>query len=354
MTTPRRPLNSFRPLLLILAALAAPATASDACSTRAIVTAAEVSVSAGSSFRTESFFHGTDSAAIQHVYDQPQWIVVEGPQSWIRAGEEARLGSGFHKLFALSHQYHAMLAHFEDFLAGAPVAQTVTFAGREARAAGGEFIYGGHLSLVAGASAARPLGIRQAVPDGPVIEAEFLDWRKHNGTDLPHHVRIDDGERVFDYRYTSIETMERSPLWYFEAVPAPDIDAVQLYRLHRSLLAAHCLGDAELIARLSTPEVLLATRGELVTATRDEVLAQFRSLVGRLDYTAYTDLRPPVITVAESGDLAWLGVNVRLQATALASQERIDQQWAWVMLARKSQGQWLHAGNASSAAPAGR
>ena len=63
------------------------AASSDACSTRAIVTAADVKASDGSTFRTESYFHARDAAAVRHVFDKEQIIAVEGSLSWTRAGD---------------------------------------------------------------------------------------------------------------------------------------------------------------------------------------------------------------------------------------------------------------------------
>lgn len=337
--------------LTLLFAHAEPTLATDACSARAIVTKANVTVSDGSSFQAETFFHSTDASAIRHLLEQPQLIVLEGPVSWTEVGDKVATGLDFHKLFALGHQYHAMLLHFGDFVKGATADEVLQFAGRTAQASTGDFLHGGTLSLVSGEDESRPLGVVQMVPEGPTVESEFLDWREVNGTLLPHQVRINDGERVFDYRYTSIEVAERSPLWFFETVHAPSLDSVQLYRLHRTLLAAHCLGDAELIAELSTPEMLLATRGELMETTRQEVFEQFQSVFNRIVYNTYSDITLPRIQVAESGDLAWMGVNVRLTAKILESGDDFAQQWAWVMLARKIDGQWLHAGNGSSFMP---
>jgi hypothetical protein len=105
-------MRAIRIIILLLALQPQPVLASDTCSGRAIITAADVSVSDGSGFRTASFYRSKDSAAIRHIDDRDRTVAVEGPLGWARDGERAELGSGFYKLFALGHQYHALLLEF--------------------------------------------------------------------------------------------------------------------------------------------------------------------------------------------------------------------------------------------------
>jgi hypothetical protein len=95
--------------------------------------------------------------------------------------------------------------------------------------------------------------------------------------------RSDDGERMFDYHYSKISVTPRSPLWFFDTVRAPPLDYVQVYRLHRKLLAAHCLGDADLIAKLSVPVVQTASRGELRQVPNDAIRDRFTALFQTVD-----------------------------------------------------------------------
>jgi hypothetical protein len=165
---------------------------------------------------------------------------------------------------------------------------------------------------------------------------------------MPFYLRIDDGKRTFDYRYSAVDVAARSPLWFFEAVGAPPIDSVQVYRLHRKLLVAHCLGDAEMIANLSAPTVLSANRGELREFSRDAVRERFTALFEVLDYTAYEDVELPVIEIATSSDLGWIAANVRASGSVIETGAPFSNLWAWVMMVRKVDNVWVHAGNASS------
>jgi hypothetical protein len=200
--------------------------------------------------------------------------------------------------------------------------------------------------LVQDKDASRPAGLRFDFPDDNVIVAAFLDWREVDGGMLPYHVRVDDGERTFEYRYTSIGIAPRLPSWFFDAVPAPSIDELQIYRLHRKLLTAHCTGDAGMIAALSAPSVYSVNGGRLDTATNAELETRFSSLFDVLEYSEYHDLSAPVIEV--SGEVGWIAVNTRARGTEKNSGRTFDDQWAWIMTARKVDGHWLHTANASN------
>ena len=187
-------------LTLTLALQAQPALASDACSNRAIVTGADVTVSDGSGFRTESFYRSKDSAAIRHLDDRDRIVAVEGPIGWASDGERAESGSDFYKLFALGHQYHALLMEFDIIAANVGEGSKVEFDGEMREATSGDYPYGGTVHLVRGEDESRPAGLRFDFPEDTVIIASFLDWREQNDRVLPYHIRIDDGERTFDCR----------------------------------------------------------------------------------------------------------------------------------------------------------
>lgn len=339
---------SYRSLaIFFLAVHAQNAWSSDACSTRAIHTFADVSVSDGSSFSTESFFHSKDAAAIRHVLDEDQFIAIEGPSSWVKRGDSTEPGTEFHKDFALGHQFHAYLLHFDELVSNIRRTTEVQFRGSTYRAISGDKPNSGIAHLIAGDDPDRPVGLLLDNEDTS-ITFSFFDWRQLNGKSIPFHVQIDDGERIFDYRYSSIDLEPKSPLWFFDSLPAPEIDNVQVYRLHRKLLVAHCMGDADMMANLSAPNIIVASRGELLETSPAVTRERFTSVFQRVDYTEYHDLAMPVIEVSSSGDLGWIGVNVRAIGEVIESGESFDDQWAWVMMVRKIDDVWLHAGNASN------
>lgn len=336
--------------LLFFASHAGVTWGADACSTRAILASADVTVSDGSAFKIQSYFHSKEGAAIHHIRDDDQIIAVEGPLSWISVGDKSQLGTRFHKLFALGHQYHAFLLHFDELVTNPRVTERLDFRGNFHRARSGDYPYGGIVHLVEGNETGRPVGLLFEFPESAAITIAFSEWRKHEDAVMPFRIEIDDGERKFDYRYSSIEASPRPPLWFVETVRAPALDEVQAYRLHRTLLAAHCLGDAELISRLSGQHIVAATNGELQQVPNESIRHRFTSLFERLDYTEYHDIVMPIIEIAESSDLGWIGVNVRAVGFDIKDGVPFDNQWAWLMIIRKVDGHWLHVGNASNIA----
>jgi hypothetical protein len=324
------------------------AWSSDACSEQAILTSADVSVSDGTSFRTRSYFQSREINAIRHIRDTDQVIAVEGPQAWVRVGHKSERGAEFHKVFSLGHQFHAFLLNFEEIGTNFRHEQEINFAGGVRRATSADLPYGGAVHMVAGDDAAHPVGFLLEVPDSSPISVYFRDWRNVGERELPFLVKIDDGERVFDYRFTEIDLTTRSPLWFFEELEAPTIDPVQIFRLHRKILAAHCLGDAKLMADLSAARIIVAGRGELTQVSNADILGRFTSVFERLDYTNYFDIVTPLIEVSDASDLGWIAANVRAIGADRETGESFDDQWAWVMMVKKVSGEWLHFGNASN------
>jgi ketosteroid isomerase-like protein len=333
---------------LVLACIT-DARASDACATTAIIAAADVSVSDGTSFRVESLFHTHDHSSIRHIRDDgDQVIAVEGPLAWYRVGDEERPGADFHQVFALGHQYHAFLLHFAEIVGGVVEQSEIEFQDETRPAWSGNYPFGGKVHLVERSK--KPEGLVFDFGETGYIEVALSDWRTVGETRVPFNASVDDGQRVFEYRYTDVTIEERSPTWFYDELPAPGIDEVQVHRLHRMLLAAHCLGDADMIADLSAPVVTSANSGSLQQTAIDELRERFTTLFENLDYSSYVDVARPVVEVSAEGDLGWVAVNVRAAGTQKSSGKAFDDLWAWIMTVRKIDGVWLHAGNASSRA----
>lgn len=337
-------------IICILLSFAHPTTSwsSNACSTRAITAAADVEVSDGSAFQIETWFHSRDASAIRHIREPQQLIVVEGPQSWTQLGDDSGTGTDFHKLFALGHQFHAFVLHFEEVVSNVRRHEEILFDDEVRQATSGDYPYGGVVHLIQGADESRPLGLLFEFPENVVVSVRLDDWRDVGRLALPFHLQVDDGQRVFDYYYSEIDVEPQSPLWFFDAVPAPPIDEVQVYRLHRKLLAAHCLGNADMMADLSAPEVLTASRGKLNQITNDAIRERFTALFQSVDYAAYHDLVVPTIDLSEDATIGWIGANVQAEGQATETGTLFSHQWAWVMMVKKIDDVWLHAGNASN------
>ena len=337
-------------LRVVLAALVLPAIAAaeDACRPWGILARADVSVSDGSSFITEAVFHGPRSSAIRHRRESgDKTVAVEGAQAWVKSGDQFQQGGEFHKLFALGHQYHALLLYFDELVADVQP-DSVQHQGLKRASRAGVFPYGGRVHLLEGAQPGRPWGFRFDFPEHDPIWVQLGNWRPLDSLALPYTARIDDGERTFVYSYTDIRLNAGNAAWFHAQLPAPPLDALALQRLHRDMLVAHCAGDAQRLAELTSPVALSVNGGELTEVTPEQIARRFSTLFNLLDYRQYDDLTPPRIEIAKGGDIGWAAVEVRARGVAVESGKVFDDQWAWVMLARKVDGVWRHAGNASN------
>lgn len=335
-------------VVVLLLSLVPAAHATDACSMRAIGTSADVSVTDGSTFTIESYFRSQDYAAIRHISESERVASVEGPFGWIGSGEDFRLGGDFEKTFALGHQFHAFLLYFDELTDNQRESAGVEFLGKPYAARSGDYPYGGDVHLIAGDDSAHLVGIVFDFPDAEPIEIELNDWREVDGVDLPFELAIHDRGAVFEYRYTSIDLSPQTELWFFNEVGGPAPDEVQALRLHRKLLAAHCLGDADMMADLSDETIISADKGRRAEHDNSSVRERFTALFKMLDYTEYDDLKQPVVEIADSGDIGWVIVNIRSVGKQLSDDQTFDNEWAWIMLIRKVDDRWLNTGIASS------
>ena len=332
----------------LLLALVPAVHATDACSTRAIGARAEVSATDGSSFTIESYFRSRDYAAIRHIGETDRVTAVEGPFGWIGAGDRFRLGGNFEKIFALGHQFHAFLLYFDELTDNQRDSADIGFLGAPRSARSGEYPYGGDVHLIAGDDPARPVGMVFDFPDIDPIEVALADWREVDGVELPFELAIHDRGEIFEYRYTRVDLSSQTELWFFDEIGGPAPDEVQALRLHRKLLVAHCLGDADMMADLSNETIISADNGRRAERDNSSMRERFTGLFEMLDYTEYHDLQQPAVEIAASGDLGWVIVNVRSVGKQLSNDQAFDYEWAWVMLVRKVDGRWLHSGGASS------
>lgn len=343
--------RNFVSAFIALMVCSSPARASDACSTTAIKTIADVVVSDGTKYKTETYFHTRAESTFRQIKNGTRLSVsVEGPASWTSDNEKIALGTDFHKLFSLGHQFHAFILHFSEINDDIRPSPNIEFQGESHSATTGRYPYGGLVHLIEGNDKDKPVGLKFEFPDTPAVTVKFGDWRKIDGLWLPFRLILNDGNRDFEYNYTEIETRRQSPMWYFETIESPDLDIVDIYRLHRKLLAAHCMGDADMIADLTTETSIVVSNGMINRPTRDETRSVFKKLFQRLDYKKYTDLTEPIIEFSGEDKLGWIVAQVRAEGEEITSGRGFDDQWGWIMLVQKIDGQWQHSGNGSNRA----
>lgn len=325
--------------------------ADDACSTTALYAYADVTVSDGKTYSVETFYRSKDRAASKFIREDGNTLhVVEGPYTWVQAGGEVELAGNFQRDFALGHQFHALLIHFQDVMTDIEPATNVEFAGRKVSALKGMRDTGGVAYLINGTEPGQPAGLRFDIGDLK-IDIIASEWRDIDGVSVPMALLIDDGSRTFDYQYKTVNTDDKQPTWFYDNVAAPDLDTVQILRLHKKSLAAHCLGDAAMLASLAAPSPVILSGGSVFETSPQEMRTMFTGTFSRRQYSNYVATRYPVIEVSSAGDVGWASVQVNAKGITAATGLPFDEHWAWVMLAKKIDGEWRMAGNASNRQP---
>lgn len=337
---------------LTVIAMPVSAFANNACLSPSVTTVADVTTSYGAEYEVRTTYRSVNETAAQFIRETPTTIAVEGPLVWTRGETGESIAGDRERRFAIGHQYHAMLLHFDDMMENVERETEIPF-GEEVRSGRtGLYPAGGEVSLIDGEAPDRPAGLIMKLPDESPITITFTDWRAPSADRaLPYKIVINHDDNIFTYAYSTIDIDEMDAIDFQARYDAPDLDGVHIHRLHRALLTAHCRGDAALMAQLSAPAAIIANRGNVVEVSQDETRGRFETTFKRIEYSAYHDLANPIIRVADSGDLGWAIVNVRAEGQAKKSGEEFSQQWAWAMLAEKRDGVWVHAGNASNAAP---
>ncbi|WP_425409384.1 hypothetical protein [Hyphococcus sp.] len=342
--------------LAVTAAAPSLAFANNACTAPAIITSAQVTTSDGQQYDVDTFYRSPEELGVLFSSDGKTEFVIEGGLAWTRAvSEEATretLAGDRERRFAIGHQFHALALNFETIATNIVEVRDTPFAGGVFGGLEGDYPFGGKITLLQ-ENAGRPHGLILSLPEEADIHVEFGAWRAGSGApDVPYALTITHEERVFNYEYTEVSVLNRDhgkdSIDFHELFAAPSIDELHILRLHRALLTAHCRGDADMMAALTAPETIVANRGELTPVTSDETRSRFQSVFSRVDYTAYHDLKDPVIQAAQSGDIGWIAVNPLAEGQSIETGETFSSQWAWVMMARKIDGVWLNAGNASN------
>lgn len=138
------------------------------------------------------------------------------------------------------------------------------------------------------------------------------------------------------------------------AVPDLEADRQALLAHHEASLAAHRENNPEFFIQDRAEKYTLVSRGEILTPTNEQTLAQFKDYLGRTRFTAYRDLVPPTVRVSRDGTMGWIAVQVkvaRVQTQDDGAETEIGAVWAWVSMYEKRGGRWINTGNASNRMP---
>ena len=172
-----------------------------------VSTNARVEVSGGEMYSTKTLYVHPGRATFHRKYtDRVITLRVDDGKFWRDdgQGETPMEGSEANKEFILGHQVHAWLLHFDALSGGKSSCQDVEIFGKTTR---GIRVEHEQFSKTLIPCEGRPVYLYMQFDDIQV-QISFLDWREHQGVELPFVVSFNDGTRTFLYRYDEIVITE--------------------------------------------------------------------------------------------------------------------------------------------------
>lgn len=168
-----------------------------------VSTIARVEVSGGLMYSTKTLYVHPDKATFHRKYtDRVITLRMDDGNFWRDdgQGETPMEGSESDREFILGHQVHAWLLHFDVLSGGKSSCQDVEIFGKKTRA-----IHVEHeqFSKTLMPCEGRPVYLYMQFGD-ILVQISFLDWRVHQGVELPFVVSFNDGTRTFLYHYDEI------------------------------------------------------------------------------------------------------------------------------------------------------
>lgn len=168
-----------------------------------VSTQARVEVSGGLTYSTKTLYVHPDKATFHRKYtDRVITLRMDDGSFWKDdgQGETPMEGSESDREFILGHQVHAWLLHFDALSGGKSSCQDVEIFGKKTRAIRVEHE---QFSKTLMPCEGRPVYLYMQFGD-ILVQISFLDWRLHQGVELPFVVSFNDGTRTFLYHYDEI------------------------------------------------------------------------------------------------------------------------------------------------------
>ena len=314
---------------------------------------AAVTVSDGLTYTVNTVFHDRQRVVWKREYaDRTITQGVEGRYIWAYDGQVETEASPFVEEVVLGHQFHAKLLFFDQFHPAFGTPKATQFAGQECMALASVnensswILYYEHTG--------RPLGsVRTRKDESPII-FKYDDWRTVAGILLPFGVLIDDGERKFHYRYSSVSLNEGS-LVDFRAPEDVLTEEQKLLRLHRISMDGHLFGRASEMKTVQGDLMALVSEGDVYMMASEQSDAMLDRIMASRDYTVYDDLIRPIVKISEDGTLGWLIAQVSARGIRFdangAPGNPLEFVCAWIELYEKVQGHWQLTGNVSTFQP---
>ena len=317
-------------------------------------TRAEVSVSDGLKYGTETVFHDRQRSVFKRVYPDRTVIQgVEGMYVWSSNGEvESELPIGMAE-FILGHQFHAQILFYDRLHQNLEAPEATSFQGSSVFVLKSD---AGTTSMFFDENG--PVGMQiQRLPSDPIqhpIVFTYEDWRSVYGVRLPFTVLIDDGEREFRYSFSEVLLNEGSlnehrTAWHLLT------DEQKLLQRHRAIMDGHLNENSGAFVSAYSDSLTIASQGDVFTFSRQEASRSMTNLLAGRDYLIYDDLIRPIVRVSDDGTLGWVIVQISAKGHRLDDQgviaEPLKFTSAWIELYERVKGEWKMKGTISNFKP---
>lgn len=318
-----------------------------------ITTKADVKVSDGLTYQTETLFHDHQRAIFKRLYqDKTITQGVEGKYYWsFDSATETELPP-FIAAVIVGHQFHAQMLAFDNIYQtdlkpqqGTFETKTSLFITGKAPGRSIEFHYN---------SSGKPLGF-MLTPDGqPAMLFAFRAFKKVAGVILPHHIYIDDGKRQFDYHFSQIR-FNQGDLASYRAPDNVINDEQRLLRLHRNVMDDHFFERTDNLAKVAGENITIVSSGSVYNMDKQANQKGLKRIMNSRKHYRYDDLIRPQVTLSKDGTLGWVIVQVQAQGIRLDENSKptvpLNFISAWIELYQKHQGAWKMVGNVSNFQP---
>ena len=125
----------------------------------------------------------------------------------------------------------------------------------------------------------------------------------------------------------------------------------EIRTFHQDLIQAHLDKDLDFFVDDIGEEYFSVSWGEIRNPSREDILSQFSSYLGRTEFNEYRDLQEPIIGISDDGSLAWSLVRVKVegdQEQLDGSMAELDFTCAWITLFKREGEGWIRLGEVSS------
>lgn len=311
----------------------------------ALSTTANVRVSDGLTYTATTLYHDRQRAVFQRTYSDRQIASgIDGKYLWNYDGKRETEVPAFYENYILGHQMHAQLLFFDHLHPHAASIRDTSYNDMACRYISDQAPDGNTFTIIFDEW---PIAMIIAPPEGSNIVMKLDSFQSADGFVLPFFIEIDDGERIFNYHFQSIQFNQEQISRYrcpYERLS----DEQKLLRLHRRGMDAHLWEDAETIKATLADTLMVANSGEVSYAPA----SMMDGILGSRDYTLYEDLIRPIVKVSNDGSLGWVTVQIKAKGFRFDEQQNptipLEFVSAWAALFEKQEGHWRMIGNVSN------